>query len=459
MFQLRPDQMEDLVALMVNERHGLWSDPGTGKTPIVCVYQKWLWTDHNTRSVWVMPLSLMEKNKEEAIKFGGWNDEDVLIVKSPKDLDKVAVIYIVTFSMFRAHWSKLHHEVRAIQVDEIHKGFSNHESNQTLALYEFCSERKARFVPMTGTILSGKLDTAYPSIRLIQPIYYGNYDQFKNTHHIIDILTGKRIGYRGHDLLKEILQLHGQRRLFSDIFGKQEVVIQKEELHMVPEQKAIYEKFEKEAILELEQFFIDGSLPGVSFTRSRQIMEHPNLFPDLRYPNERKFVDLIPGKRPAKLDRLDIHITDHIERDEPLVIFASLIPQQYQIFELATKLGANAAFINGDVKLRDRNAIDNSFKAGTTKVLICSPAVADVGFNWQFSGDKEVSHCIFASLDYLDTAFIQGCRRFVRGKRTNPLRITVMKYVNSVDSHIARLVSRKSAEAAKVDPTLEILDL
>lgn len=49
---------------------------------------------------------------------------------------------------------------------------------------EFC-------VFATGTLIDGKLNSAYPAIRAIEPRYYWDYKQFLRAHQLRDVLTGQ----------------------------------------------------------------------------------------------------------------------------------------------------------------------------------------------------------------------------------------------------------------------------
>jgi hypothetical protein len=188
-------------------------------------------------------------------------------------------------------------------------------------------------------------------------------------------------------------------------------------------------------------------------------MELPNQFPDLRDPDGKTIVDICPGEVPGKQERIEIHFTDHFELGTPVVTFASLVPQQKALMALAEKCGLTTALINGETSGARRYEIDKAFRAGEIQAPILSPQCADVGLNWQFWGDKEVDHTIFASLDYLDTTFIQAYRRFIRGKRTKPLRITVLQYRSSIDQKLFGILHRKSKEAAAVDGVRQIINL
>ena len=83
--QLRPDQIADLALLINHPKHLHLSDPGTGKTPTICTYQRYLWQHQGTPSVWPMPKSLLEKNRDEALRWGGWAPDEVQIVDGPLD--------------------------------------------------------------------------------------------------------------------------------------------------------------------------------------------------------------------------------------------------------------------------------------------------------------------------------------------------------------------------------------
>jgi hypothetical protein len=186
-------------------------------------------------------------------------------------------------------------------------------------------------------------------------------------------------------------------------------------------------------------------------------MEHPNFFPDLTDP--KKTVDIIPGRRPGKLELLDFHLDNHAANKEPLVIFAALRPQQKQILELARSYGLRFELINGEISPAEAAEISNRFIRGELDGMVCSPLVADCGFNWQFCGAKEVCHAIFASMDFRDTAFEQAYKRFMRQARQAALRLTILKYRNSLDDRVLFLVNKKSREAHEVDPTREVLEL
>ena len=63
--ELRPYQVEDLSFYIRNKKCLNRSDVGTGKTASVCVMFKYVSDYEHGSSIWVMPKSLLGKNKEE----------------------------------------------------------------------------------------------------------------------------------------------------------------------------------------------------------------------------------------------------------------------------------------------------------------------------------------------------------------------------------------------------------
>lgn len=459
---LRQDQIEDLAVLLKNPRHIHGGEPGTGKTPTICTLQAIRWMRQQIGTVWVMPLKLMSKNFDEAMMWGHWNDGDVIIVdgtpnEAMSKLRSGAKVFIMGFTRFEKLHRFLPSYVKAVDIDEYHKGFGGTDSKRTQALYQFTQDLSIQFVPMTGTIYSGKPDTVYSALQIIEPRYYGTPEMFRHVHHVQDPWTGKVIGYRNLDALGEVLGRHSIKRLWRDIHGAEQRVIQSERVDMNEAQRRVYGDFEENAILELEQFFIDGTKPGVAFIRARQIMEHPNCFPDLRDPDHLPPVDICPGEMPAKLDLLELDFTNAIENKTPIVVFAALRPQQREIYELARSMGLRVGLLNGMTTPSETEEIDRGFRTGRLDSIICSPRVADCGFNWQFNGSQEVNDLVFASMDYTDTVFIQACKRFDRQKRSSALRVKVPVYRNSIDERILRLIAKKSVEAHAMDPDRKVL--
>lgn len=462
---LRDYQLVDLAFYMQEERGGNLSDPGTGKTPPTCVYLWDLWKNHGDRTMFVMPKGLMEKNRKETLKFSGFDPDDVLIYDgTPKQRAKLveesdAKVWLMGFRRFKDDWKILkdrHNDFNAVVVDEVHKGFGNHESRQTKALYGAMHFMKY-FVPMTGTLIDGRLDTVYPCIHVIEPRYYGSFEAFKRIHAIEDF-DGNVVSWKNHARLAKILSRHFIRRTFEATYGKNEVVMQVEEVDMAPQQRELYEELEDTAVLELEDRFMDtDGMQAVTVLRCRQIMAHPEhiklpiAFDEEGNPTEWKVYNLIKGGEiTGKDQRLVNHLEEHKDRGDPFIVFGTFKREVDRMVEVAESLGLKVGKIHGGVTLKQRNAVDQSFQDGEIDGIIGTADTCAEGYNWGF-----VNHVIFASMNYKDSSFLQARRRAERGKREKPLRVTVLEYANSIDQRIMEIVERKSYHSNKVDETNE----
>lgn len=444
--ELRSDQIADLSALMHFRKFGLWHDPGGGKTPTASVLTYWCWSANKWRTAWCMPKSLLKKNREEILRFSEFKPEDVVIVQgSPKQREEImrsdAKVFLMTFTGYSKEWDKLrsyHPDMKANVIDEFHLGFSTHTSARTQSWY--ASTRFMEVItPMTGTVIKGRLSSAYPLLHAMKPTYYGSYEAFLNYHAVRDEWGGI-IGWKNHERLGLILESIGIRRSFESIFGKEAKVIQVEKCEMHPKQRSAYEEMAVLGLLELEDSFLktEGN-KAVQAMRCRQIMAHPETLGLIK-----------EGEKTGKDERLWIHIEDHVQSGEPLAIFSSLVPEQERIYKQMQAAGLKVALINGSVSGPRRQQIDEDFRSGRLQFVVGSPATMAVGFNWGM-----LNTVIFVSLDYGDDSFVQAYRRAIRGKRDRPLLIIVLEYEDSIDQRIFEVVQAKSKDANLIDSTKE----
>jgi superfamily II DNA or RNA helicase len=440
---LRDYQIADLSFLMAHERACLLHDPGGGKTPTVCVYMEWVFKTTGLPCIWVMPKSLLEKNIDEILEFSNIKREQIALVDGKNWKAELArrdvAIYVVGPTRFRISWKDFP-KAGAVLADEHHKFWKSNKSAATQSLYGKMKSTP-RFVGMTGTLINGRMDSAYPTIHVIEPRYYGSYQGFLNHHAVMDDF-GNVLTWKNPQRVAEILSKHCIYRSFESVHGPESKVIITETCSMSPKQRAAYEEFETNAILELSDSFLTGATGGVHAIRCRQIMAHPETF------------GIGVGEPTGKDELLDVHLSHHAETGKPLVLFASLVPEQERLVRLVQAAGMTVGLMNGNVTGAKRSAIEKSFREGTVQVLVCSPAVADVGFNW-----SHVDTMIFVSLDYMDSTFFQAFRRAIRGKRATPLLIYVLEYRNSIEQRIFQIIERKSKMANSVDPNREVFSL
>lgn len=414
---LRENQVADLAYYMAdgNEKCMNLSDAGTGKTGSVCVriYQL---AEDSVKTAWSMPKSLLKKNKDELIEFTNLEPDQIVIVDGTpqqrlEQIKRPAEVYLMGFQRWSDDWETIceyQPRIRHLPVDEIHLGYKGPESKRTAGFWR--SMRKMDFgIFMTGTLVSGKLETAYPAIHAIEPRYYFDHTDFLNQHTIRDI-WGNIISWTGHEKIAAILGRHGIRRSFESVYGKEAVIYQIERCEMSPSQLRAYKEFEEKGIVELEKSFLESKPGGVHLMRCRQIMQAPELFDGL----------MKKGELTGKDERLLIHFAEN----KPLALFSVFQAEHQRLYDLALKFGRKPVIINGNVSARKRAEADEGFRKGIYDTMIASPATAGIGYNWE-----HCDHVIFVSLDYLDDTFLQARRRFSRGTRKTPLRVGEVTFV------------------------------
>lgn len=454
--QLREDQVADLAFMMGRERFLLLHDPGTGKTPPVCVYLYWL-TTQGKKAAWVMPKSLLKKNLEELLAWTPLTEADATIIDgTPKQRAALiqkptSKVLLMGFTRWSDDWKTIleyHPEIDAVVVDEFHLGYKGWNSKRTQALVQ-SMRHITRFGVMDGTLICGRLDSCYPAIHIVEPSWYFSYNDFLIQHEVTDFF-GNRIGWTGHEKISRIFQQHGIRRTFEMVYGEQEIVYQKELVQMHPKQREAYDELEATALLELEDDFLEAAQPGVAAIRCRQIMAHPSRI----IVNDKPLEVVSPKILTGKEERIQIHLSDHERTGDPLIIYGAFQLELERLHKLCEEMGLKAGMIHGGIPSKERFRIDEEFRAGKLQVVIGSPATCSVGWNW-----GHVDHIIFSSLDYEDANFDQAVRRAVRGVRQRPLRVTILEYENSIDQRIFQIIDTKSADAHKVDASRKALQL
>ena len=462
MENLRGYQIADLSLMMKLPRCVNASEPGTGKTASSCVYSYYRIKDDNSRFVWVQPSSLLQKNLSEMARFTPLTHDELVIIKgTPKQklaqIESGARGFFMTAEALASYGPRLKelYTINLVVIDESHMLYKGHESKRTQALYQFM-RTTPYLVFMSGTIIQGNLNAFYPVAHLLEPRLYGNFAAFRAYHEWTDDY-GSLLGWRNTEKIAKIMSLFGWKRTFAETYGDQEKVIIVEEVEMNPRQKKAYLTFEKDALLELEDSYLDGSIPGVNQIRARQILAHPH-----EISNPLGGIESVVGDEPtAKDERLEILATDHLRNGTPFVVFAVFTREVERIHRLLSGLGLQGGVIHGQKSFTERGRVDEAFRAGRIQYIVATPPTAGIGFNWQEWGPdgKEVDHIIFCSVTYNDDEFVQAYMRAVRGARKKSLRITILKYIAKVEDRIFELVRKKSATVNAIDPTRELISI
>jgi superfamily II DNA or RNA helicase len=387
-----------------------------------------------------MPKSLLAKNRDELLRFTSLSADQVAVVNgTPKQREAIystqsVRVFLMGFDCFAKEWKQLPDSFNAVVVDEFHMGFKTDSSKRTQSFYS--AMRKATyFLGMTGTLIDGRLSSAYPAIRVIEPRYYPSYQAFIHQHGVVDDF-GTVIKWVNHAKIRNILSRIAVKMSFSEAYkNSPKPVIIPEKCEMDKAHRNLYNEFEQNALLELEdKFLTDSGSGGVHQLRCRQIIEAP------------ESVGLNQKFTLGKDEMLRVHLEDAKNNGKPLLIFSCFVAEQERLAKICSEeYGFRTALINGSVSGKKRAEIDNDFRTGKLDIVIGSPETMAVGFNWE-----HVDTVIFVSIDYKDSNWRQAIGRADRGTRQYPLRVYRLFYDCKVEHRLWNIIKDKQDSSNKV---------
>lgn len=362
-----------------------------------------------------------------------------VIVKDLIAAETQAKVFICTFAFLRMHWEHLldtHPYIDNFMDDEHHLGFKGPNSAATEAFFH-TARRCSTLYMMTGSLIDGDWSSAFPAIHAIEPLYYGSYEGFIAEHGGFTDTYGRVLVWKDEIKIKSILNRHGVKRTFEEVYGKEMLLPLHELVEVSPKVREEYDRFHEQAMLELDDGrVLDGTLPGVNVIRARQILAHPET------------MGLAGGEALGKDERLKIYAAE----GQPMLVFTSLKPEQRRCVTVLEEAGLRVDLINSDVSKKDRDRVDLAFRDGHLDAIVASGPTAGVGYDWE-----RANHVIFVTPDYQDVNFLQSYRRANRGTRTTPLRITTLEYEDTIEARMYQIISEKSVLANRVDETRPVL--
>lgn len=350
-----------------------------------------------------------------------------------------AKVFLTTFAFLRNHWEhmlKAQPDIDCLLDDEHHLAFKDANSAQTEAFFNVAARVSSLYI-MTGSLIAGRLDNAFPAIHAIEPRYYGSHEGFLQEHATFVDSFGRVLGWKNEEKVKAILARHGVCHSFEEIYGEEPVVFFHEKIEVGEKCRTEYDKFHAQAMLELENGeFLDGTQPGTAVIRARQILAHPETM----------------GIAKGEVTGKDQRITEFAAEGQKMILFSSLQPEQYRTHKLLTDLGLRGGVINAHTSKPERHWIDQSFKNGQLDYVVASGPTTAVGYDWEIA-----DHVIYVSPDYQDDNFVQGYRRGSRGTRTTTLRVTSLEYADTIERRQYQILTHKSKVANSVDPSRPVL--
>lgn len=405
--------------------------------------------EYSSRAIWIQPMSLMEKNRQELLMWNpNFKPHHVKVIKGTPTkkkalaLDADTLIWVMTAEAFKAYYLDMiakFPDIFQIMCDEPHLYYRGFKSARTqFFVNNVESHVRVHFLTATPTP-RGKLSSAYIYCHMIQRDYYGCYEWFLNTHAYLDDY-GNPSEWKNHDRLWKFLSNYSICWTSKDMYGDVDEVIIRDVVEMHPKVMTTYRGFEAAGVAELQGYILEAKGGGVETLRCRQILNHPHKikipvrWDEKGEPEEWAESAVFDGITP-KLER----ILEYAEAGEPLIIFGSFRSEIEIIAETLRKNKFRVGVINGDVSQLGRVKVDQDFQAGKLDVVVCSAATAGIGLNW-----GHVNTVIFHSLNYGDDEFLQAIARAKRGVRSETLKIVLLEYENSIDQPVMWAVHHNS---------------
>ena len=445
-FGLRPYQAQH-CAFHITHRASLnYSACATGKTYTMAWLAEYYWKTEQCKTVLINPISLSVKNKDEIVRFTDFAEDEVQIVSGTPAKRAVqwkntkAKVFIVGPDLFGKEWEQMLPDVKSILVDESHLAYSGHKSARTQAFY--MAQKKANHITFfTATpIGSGKASSIYYAFCCCAPLVFANFKRFMNYFAIYNSL-GYIIGWRHMDVLGEQLKKFSVGISFKEAFkNAAENIVSFETCDFGDsdiEEK--YRSMEDDALMELDDRYVEANSGGVKLLRCRQLLECPEVF------------GLEPKIR-AKDELLKSHLQHILDGSEKqILVYSAFVAEQERIVRICSEMGLRAGLINGSVVGAARASVAKKFESGEFQVLVASPATMAIGFNFEF-----VSSVVFVSADYDNSAFHQACFRGNRGTRSTPLPIYILVVNCKVEKKFwKKVLSEKEAYKNTVDSQLK----
>lgn len=315
--------------------------------------------------------------------------------------------------------------------DETHLYWSSAKAKRTQFILAQC-RKIPRNIWLTGTVIRGRLDSAFPVIQMIEPRYYGNHQTFMSQHSVQDSFTGEVIGWCNEAKINAILKIHSVNYLFRDVYGDPDYIYLPTHVDIDSKHYKAYKEFEEFANLELDDdSILYATEAGVQTIRCRQILGCPEVL----------------GLKITDYGKDDWIFENLLNGDyNKIVLFSAMQGEQVRLVRKIGERGFKVGLINGTVDGNKRGQIDKAFREGDLQVIVASPATAGVGLNWH-----NCEAAAFVSIDYMDDNLTQATFRFIRGKRDKTIPIYLLKYKNTIEDKIYGIIYQKSLLASKAD--------
>ena len=239
---------------------------------------------------------------------------------------------------------------------------------------------------LTGNEITTSPFNAYTQFQFLEPNFWGGMNYFVFTHRYgkfkkIRLKNKKKkdgkpwefeknIGYQRLNELRAKVNSISFRAKKSECLDLPDKIYSPIHVDLNEDQKRVYASLKKDLIAEYGENFVVVENKVALYTRFRQICGG-------FFPETNKMI----GENP----KLSAILYDMEDVEEPVIIWASFVPELEMLAREFKKTGRKVQLYSGRIKKKDRPAIVDKFQAGEIDVLVANPDVAGTGLNLQRS--------------------------------------------------------------------------
>lgn len=418
---LREYQIEDIESLAEAKSCGLYLDLGLGKSVVAAIIGGWkLLRDYFDHVIVLCPASLinqwvemLDKMGFKTLKYAGTPakrakmtfDYDFIVCgfeifqKDYEKLKDLKAYYIVDEATILCnHKNLLWKMLNGGTVQKTRKDNMGRKLPPEVIKYEKINNGSAL---LTATPINKPTDS-YGLIKIINPDWYLNYEQFKRYHVEEEDFFGAPVSYRELPYLQCGLEMNSSIRAASDHLDLPEKVYNVIYYDLNDDHYDLYKTLMEERLLEFDGMIsVDALQATALYNWAQKIILNPE-----------------QADKTIKAEGLDI--LDTVVRGvKQILIVNKYSMTNDKMMEMFEDIGVGGSY--GKITRAKQTKAVEEFKAGTLRVLTCHPKSGGYGLNLQIC-----NQVIFPEIPVTARDFRQAEGRVWRQGQQNRVVVTVL---------------------------------
>lgn len=429
---LRDYQVDTVGKMLAAKKMIVALDMGLGKTRCLITAMK---LSGATKILVVSPASLKSNWIAELTEV--WSEASVVEIKTAKNADLIgtATVTIVSYALSVSLVEKLSAaQFQIVGADEAHA--LKHASSKRAKAFLSITRQSSYIYLLTGTPAQKHCDL-YNLLRLLDRV------NFKSFFHYQDKRRESTSALYYAERYCDPQVVYGRVKTFD--FKRN---IRSEELHHITRNMIV--RLRKTDVLNLPPLIREHVVVGtVTKKQGAELAEGLSLMDDL--PKNQKDMKLLELTRlTADWKRLFVaaYLGEFFADNEDatgIVIFCVHRTMQEAIIEALEKKNVSHVFINGDVKMSERDDRLEAFKKGEVRVAVLTLFTCSTGLNLQSS-----CHTIYTELTFDSIVVEQSESRSHRMGQENTVVLEYLILEGSTDSMVWRSLCNKHECATQV---------